>query len=143
MSSNFLQPFRAMFPGMSNLGSSIAMDISRTDDGYNVEIPVPGFRPDDIEVSFENDTLMVSGKTERRSFTRVLELPDDVDPDNISGHVENGLLCLHLNRRAEARRRRIEVTAGEGDHDQTSRTVPTMRGETDEREQQREAAETR
>lgn len=128
-------PFRAMSRGMG-------MDVTSTEDGYNVEIPVPGFRPEDIEITFESNTLMVAGKSERRTFTQMLELPDEIDPQKISAHVEHGLLCLHLSRRPEARPRRIEVTAGQGEHNaEASENVRTVTEESPER--QAEGAERR
>jgi HSP20 family protein len=102
-------PLRSLVPPLANVASALGVDISRTQDGYVVEIPVPGFTPDQIEVTVQDDTLMVSGKSDRRSFTRQLILPEEIDPDQISAVVENGLLTLRLPRRPESQPRRIAV----------------------------------
>ena len=110
-------PFRGV---MGQSGFSMGMDVNRSADGYNVEIPVPGFKPDEIEITLQDDMLMVSGKSERRQFTRSLVLPDEIDGENVSAHVENGLLCIHLAVRPETRPRRIEIRSGGATHDGTT-----------------------
>jgi HSP20 family protein len=88
------------------------IEISRTEHGYLVEIPVAGYKPDQIEVTYKDDVLSISGKSERRSFTRSLVLPEEVDPDNVNATVEHGLLTLSLNRRPEAQPKQIKINAG-------------------------------
>src|SRR5579871_6525823 len=88
-------PFRNFFTGAS---AFTGIDVTRTDDGgYAVEIPVAGFKPEEIDVTLEDEVLTVRGKSEKRQFTRSLLLPDDIDADNIDAKVENGLLTLGLH----------------------------------------------
>jgi HSP20 family protein len=97
-------PFRRFF---SNVDPQI--DVIRTESGFEVEIPVPGFKNDDIEIVVKENVLTLTGKNERRAFTRSLKLPDDVDVSNIDALVDNGLLTLVLKRHPEAQPKRIEV----------------------------------
>jgi HSP20 family molecular chaperone IbpA len=119
-------PFRNFFPALANAPNALGLEISRTENGYTVEIPVPGFRPEQIEVTVQDDTLMVSGKSDRRSFTRTLVLPDEIDPEGIAANVDHGLLSLHLRRRPEREPRRITVQSGA-----PAGTVQTVRGSTE------------
>ena len=89
------------------------MEINRTDAGYTVEIPVAGFKPDQIDVTLENGLLSVVGKTDKRSFTRTLLLPDEIDPDNVVARVEHGLLTLTLNVHPKAQPKKIQISSGE------------------------------
>jgi HSP20 family molecular chaperone IbpA len=57
----------------------------------------------------KENILTVSGKSERRAFTRSLQLPDDVDPESIEADVTDGLLSLALKRHPQAQPRRIEI----------------------------------
>lgn len=84
-------------------------DVTRTDRGYEMEIPVPGYTSEDIDVSVQDDVLTISGKSERRSFTRTMVIPDDVDSDAISASVKNGMLYVDLQRRPEAQPKKIAV----------------------------------
>jgi HSP20 family molecular chaperone IbpA len=94
-------PFQAM--------RGFEYDVTRTESGYEVEMPVPGFRPENIDVTFKDDVVAVNGKTERRSFSRSFMVPDDVDPDKIEAQVTDGMLVLRLARRPEAQPRKIAV----------------------------------
>lgn len=97
-------PFRRFF---SNVDPQI--DVIRTENGFDVEIPVPGFKTDQIEIVVKETILTITGKSERRAFTRSLKLPDDVDTQNIEAVVEDGLLLLTLKRHPDAQPRRIEI----------------------------------
>jgi HSP20 family protein len=99
-------PFRNFFSGSP---AAAGLEINRTDSGYVVEIPVAGFKPDDIEITVENGVLMVSGKTEKRSFNRSFILPDEVNDESIEAKVEHGMLTLTLNLLPKAQPKKISV----------------------------------
>ena len=84
-------------------------DVRRTETGYEVDVPVPGFKPEDVEVTFQDDVIAVNAKTDRRSFSRSFTVPEDIDPDKIEARVSNGMLVLALARRPEAQPKRIAV----------------------------------
>jgi len=100
------------FDPFEHLRASYAFeyDLTRTEDGYEVEIPVPGYTPSEIDVTVEDALLTVSGKSDRRSFSRSLILPDDVNAESIQAKVENGLMHLSLRRVPEAQPRKIHVS---------------------------------
>ncbi len=100
-------PFRNLF-SMSPLSG---MEVSRTETGYDVEIPVAGFRPDQIEATLEDGVLTVQAKNEKRSFTRSLVVPDDVDSERIDAKVEDGMLMLTLTLHPKAQPKRITIKA--------------------------------
>ena len=93
---------------MSN-GYGASADVQKTDDGWVVELPVPGYKPDQIDVTVEDRVLTVSGKTERRSFQRSILLPEDIDVDAIEAKVEHGMLSLSLRLHPKAQPRKIDV----------------------------------
>lgn len=99
------EPFRAF----SHLGG---IEIARTENGYTVEIPVAGFKPDQIDITLENGTLLVTGKNEKRTFTRSIVLPDEVDTENIGANVEHGMLTLQLNFSPKAQPKKIQIKTG-------------------------------
>ena len=101
------EPFRSLMPG--NLMNMYGIDVTRSESGYDVEIPVPGFRPEDVDITYQDGVVTVSGRSERRTFTRSLSLPDDVDEENIEAHVEHGVLTLHLKQLPQRQPRRITI----------------------------------
>lgn len=84
-------------------------EVSRTESGYEVEVPVPGFNSSNVEVTYKDDILSVNGKNERRTFTRSLTVPSDVNPERIAASVTDGMLKISLERHPEAQPKRIIV----------------------------------
>lgn len=88
------------------------IDVQRTDDGYRVEAALPGFKPEEIEVTLERGTLTISarrseekkaeqGRYLRRevysgSFQRRLVLPAEVKAEDVHASYENGLLRVEV-----------------------------------------------
>lgn len=98
----------------------LAVDIAETDDGYEVTVDVPGCEREDLEVRLlDPQTLQISMAhdehvddrgdryivQERRhqSATRTLELPTQVDENDVSARFERGVLTVRLHRAAEHR----------------------------------------
>lgn len=100
-------PFRTVPNG------GFGFEINKSENGYTVELPVAGFSPESIDVTLEDRVLTIAGKTERRSFTRALLIPEEIDADTIGAKVEHGLLTIALNVHPKAQPRKINVqTAG-------------------------------
>ena len=103
-------PLRAVFGNGPQYGQQ--GEITRTEDGWTIELPVPGYKPDQIDVTVEDRVLTVTGKTEQRSFQRSILLPDEVDTEAIDAKVEHGMLTLVLHLHPKAQPRKIEVKLG-------------------------------
>jgi HSP20 family protein len=131
---------------------AFGLSIERTEEGYRVEMPVAGFRPEDINITVEDRQLVVEGRNERRRFTRAIVLPEEIDADKIDAHVDNGLLTLMLPLHQKMQPRRIAVHVG-GEQKAVSDqgqgatmpggTVPTVSGETQEPATREMAQQTR
>ena len=69
-------PFRDLF-GFDPFGSmrGLEYEVTRTENGYQVDIPVPGFKPENVEVTYQDEVIAVSAKAERRSFARSFTVP--------------------------------------------------------------------
>ena len=101
--------------------------ITETKDMVNVLIAVPGFKAEEIEVSIDNDMLIVSGETkdemkeegentfysEGRSdrFLRRLALPTAVDAKDVDAKLKDGILRLGLKKSAEHEVAKVKVQA--------------------------------
>jgi HSP20 family protein len=104
------------------------VDIFEDKDHIVLEAELPGMKPEDVNISIENNVLTIQGerKFEKKddqgnfhrversygSFTRSFTLPPAVSSDNADAVFENGLLRLTLAKREEAKPRRIEIKAG-------------------------------
>ena len=92
------------------------------EDEAGLELLVPGFGPEHVEVSIERDVVLVKG--ERRadteddsdaepqvedSFERRFKLPFDIDADAVEARLLHGVLRLTLPKLGRQEARRIEV----------------------------------
>ncbi|HTU80858.1 MAG TPA: Hsp20 family protein [Candidatus Acidoferrales bacterium] len=84
-------------------------EVTRTESGYVVEVPVPGFNSSNVEITLKDGIVSVNGKNERRSFSRSFTVPEDVDPEKISATVADGMLTITLERHPAAQPKRISV----------------------------------
>jgi HSP20 family molecular chaperone IbpA len=84
-------------------------EVTRTESGYEVEVPVPGFSSTSIEMTLKDGIVSANGRTDRRTFSRSFVVPEDVDPETISASVADGMLTITLERRPEAQPKRIAV----------------------------------
>jgi len=104
-SSFRLDPWQSMFASCD-----YGFAVSRTDQGYEVEIPVPGLNASNLEVTFKEHVLSVNSKNPSRPFSRSLSIPEDVNSDSIAASIADGMLRINLERHPEAQPRRIVVS---------------------------------
>lgn len=102
------------------------VDVEDTDTAYLIEADVPGARPEDINVELRDNELRISGEIPARPHTgRIrhnarhtgpfdfrLELPGEVESEEIEARVENGVLLLRLPKAAKAKPHKIPVAGG-------------------------------
>lgn len=110
-------------------------DVVETRNEIRVVCELPGMQADEVELSLENNVLTISGEkheerreerdedryhlTERRwgRFSRSFVLPREVDSERIAANFENGVLTVTIPKSERAKPRRIEVRAGNGEHE--------------------------
>src|SRR4030081_3749934 len=109
--------------------TSLPLDIRQTDEAYTIEASVPGFSPEEVEVTLDENVLTIRGerrqekeeskggyvRRERRvsSVFRQVGRPAEVKGDEISASFENGVLTVRVPRAQKAQPRRIEVSGGQ------------------------------
>jgi HSP20 family molecular chaperone IbpA len=111
-SRRLLGDFLNFDPFRTVAANGFGFDINKSENGYAVELPVAGFAPENIDVTLEDRVLTINGKTERRSFTRALLIPEEIDAETIGAKVENGMLTITLNVHPKAQPRKITVSIG-------------------------------
>ncbi|MFC7134750.1 MULTISPECIES: Hsp20/alpha crystallin family protein [Salinibaculum] len=97
---------------ISMAGESMALDLIDGDDAYTVEVDVPGFSRDEIDVRVTDDTLTIEAEHEHeaeteserylrrerqhRSMRRSILLPDPVDADAVAATMSDGVLTVTI-----------------------------------------------
>lgn len=104
-----------------------AVDIFEDTTGITVFADIPGVSRDQLDISVDGDSLVIAGHVDialpqgmnavyadvrGNHYQRSFSLSRELDGDNISANLKNGVLTLRIPRRAEHRPRRIEVRAG-------------------------------
>ena len=113
------------WPGNQWEGWTPPANFVETEDAYTVEIDVPGFNRDEIDVTLEQGILSIRGvRSEEREeqtgtyhlrersmgrFTRSFSLPRSVDAERLEASLESGVLRVMLHKAAEAKARKIDV----------------------------------
>lgn len=101
-----------------------AVNLWEDADNVFAEAELPGIKPEDVEVLVVGRELTIKGKRpaadvpesayHRRErgtgdFSRVVELPAEVDADKVQARMTNGVLTITLPKAAAARPRKVEV----------------------------------
>ena len=117
---------------LSNFNTGItlpAVNIKENADEYILELAIPGMKKSDFNIDLDNKVLSISSEVEteneenndnytRRefgysSFKRTFTLPDTIESDHVKANYEDGILCITLPKREEAKQKppkRIEVS---------------------------------
>lgn|SRR5690554_6773765 len=99
-------------------------DIVEHDDGYLVEVDLPGVKRSDVEVQAAGRELCISGELkekERSGWLRTRTrrvgrfeyrtlLPQDVDSERITADLADGVLTVRAPKHEAAKPRRIQIT---------------------------------
>lgn len=102
-----------------------AVNISEDTENIYVRAELPGISATDMEISLENNNLIIKGKRtipqeskevtyhrrerEEGSFRRIISLPAKIDTEKLNATSKNGVLTIILPKAPEAKPRRIEV----------------------------------
>jgi HSP20 family protein len=106
------------------------VDACETENGYEIEIALPGIRKEDIAIDFQEGKLTISGErrfekkeegrryqmleTQYGTFSRSFYLPDNVNPDKISAQLQDGVLMVSVPKdEHKTMKRQITIAGGE------------------------------
>jgi HSP20 family protein len=103
------------------------LNIGSTDDSIAIVAFAPGVDPNALEVTIDKGTLTISGERkppepategESRTYTkerffgafrRVIELPQNADPDKVEARYSNGCLSITVGKREASKPRAIAI----------------------------------
>jgi len=133
----------ALMPGFTDVFDSIfndtffsdrmvsrvpAVNVSETDNNYQIELAAPGLKKDDFKLKLERDVLSISVEqtqqdqqqdrnfTKREfsynSFVRSFTLPESADENGIEAKYEEGILRIAIPKREDAKMtsRQIDIS---------------------------------
>jgi len=122
---SFVRPRSWTFGSLDSYGFPV--DVTNNADSITIEASLPGFKPDDVEISVENGVLSISAKTRserpegegetlvqeirRGRVSRTIALPTGIEPDKATATFEDGLLKLQIPKAEAVKPRQIRINA--------------------------------
>ncbi len=105
--------------------AELTIDVYQTPDMVVVKSMIAGVRPEDLDVSITRDSITIRGKREEErisnngdylvqelywgSFSRTVELPEEIDVDEAEAIEKHGLLILKLPKLDKKRQSKLKV----------------------------------
>ena len=119
------RPFRWLSGGVD--GPALPLDVTTSDDSVTIEAALPGIKPEDVDITIENGTVRISGRTadertadegsyvlqeiRRGNFSRTVTLPNGLEPDKATATFEHGILRLEIPKAEQVKPRQIKISA--------------------------------
>ncbi|MDQ3699647.1 MAG: Hsp20/alpha crystallin family protein [Chloroflexota bacterium] len=111
--------------GRSGVGrSGVIANLFETNDGYVVELPLPGVKAEHLELSVQKNLLTLKATREWAApeqartlwqgfgagrWQQTFTLPGEVDAERVEARLEDGILRLQLPKAEHSRPRQIKV----------------------------------
>jgi len=107
--------------------STPAVDVMETPEGFTVKAALPGWKPEDVDVTVENGVLTLRGEWKQEeehkddksrwlrreirysSFERSIQLPTEVEADKAKAEFENGVLTLTIPKAEVVKPKQIKI----------------------------------
>ena len=107
-------------------GYGVPLDVTSGPDAVTVEASLPGFKPEDVEITVENGTLNIHAESDtetkegdgeslvteirRGSISRTITLPTGLELDKATATYEHGMLKLQIPKAEAVKPRQIRIT---------------------------------
>jgi HSP20 family protein len=107
----------------------LTIDVYQTDQDVVIKSTIAGVKPEDIDISINNDMVTIRGKRTKDEqisaenyyyqelywgmFSRSVILPVEVDPDKTKATIKNGILTVKLPKSEKTKIKKINVIKNE------------------------------
>lgn len=104
--------------------SQVPLNLYETEHEYVARLSVPGLKPDNFEITMQQNVLLIRGhiQTEQQEgvryhvleqhfgeFARTIQFPTPIDTDKIQASLADGILTIRAPKIEAARPRRITI----------------------------------
>ena len=107
-------------------GYSFPVDVTNVSDSIQIEASLPGFKPEDVDITVDNGVLSITAETRserqagegktlvqeirRGRVSRTIALPIGIEPDKATASFEDGVLKLQIPKAEAVKPRQIRIT---------------------------------
>lgn len=104
------------------------IEVKETKNAFVFQADLPGIRETDLDISVQNNRLLITGKREREeqqederyyayercfgSFSRSFVMPEGAELDKIQAQLKNGVLNVTVPKKAETLPKKIPIVVG-------------------------------
>jgi len=123
---DMLQSMMRSFRGNLDVGMPFKVDVAESEGAYTLTADIPGAKKEDISVSVDRGTVMISAKVERTSeqkegervirrerysgsMQRAFTLDTNIDESKVDASYEDGVLKVVLPKREASAQQRIQI----------------------------------
>src|SRR3989344_5918736 len=112
---------------LSEYEGQLTIDMYQTKDNVIIKSTIAGVKPEDIDVTIANEMVTIRGERKRDfdassedyfyqecywgSFSRSVVLPVDVDIEQVTADLKDGILTVILPKAAKAKAKKIKVAS--------------------------------
>jgi HSP20 family protein len=100
-----------------------AASVIEDGDAYTLQIEMPGVNKEGLEISVENNELVITGhrslptiegtllhrESRPENYRRSFEIDPSIDIDKVSAKIEQGVVTLHLPKAEHVKPRKVSV----------------------------------
>jgi HSP20 family protein len=111
-------------------GMSVPMNVYQDEQGYHVQVLLPGVNPDNVELSVQQNSLTLQGQFQPEttsnqqvnwllqeighgSFKRSITFPQQIDADKITTSYEHGVLTIFVPISEVSRPKKISIAGAQ------------------------------
>ena len=115
-------------PRQNHVWSSrgVAANLYETAEGFTLQIPAPGIKPEDVEITVQQETISLKWEAKVQipegatvhwngfqsgQFQQSFSLPSPINAERVEAHYTDGVLTLQLPKAEHAKARTIKVHA--------------------------------
>ena len=106
-------------------GSSPSFQVNATDDGWRVDVPLPGIDPKDVSLEVAGNNLTIraevpseAGDKNVSRYEQTLMIPQFLDLEKLTASHRHGMLRLTLPLKESVKPRRVQIETDVEEHKQ-------------------------
>ena len=93
--------------------------VTAADDGWRINVPLPGIAPQNINLDVAGDTLSIRAEGDKGApvprYEQTFTVPDFLDTGKLTASHNHGMLQLTLPLRASVKPRKIQIESKDGE----------------------------
>ena len=105
--------FWSDLPTRTAAGSSPSFQVNTTDDGWRVDVPLPGIDPKDVSLEVAGNNLTIRAETPSEGsvarYEQTLIVPQFLDLEKLTASHRHGMLRLTLPLKESVKPRRVQI----------------------------------